>query len=258
MSLNLAILVPCLASRPWQRVVNHIAAQCERSQGRARVFYMLDKGEMTSGQKRHALCQMPEVRAAGYRCFVDDDDVVSDDYVESLLLGCESDSDVISFNLLFTHASKGRKDEVWRFGMYPNRRAKGTMCVNHLCAWKTSIADRVAWCPKLGYGDDHLWFQPLYHAGFARTNYHVDKLLYTYVFNPNVTANQRSGRISQGRAYVGRGLACFRLPDGEILVQDGHDAPEGHIDLRDRYNKTLRYYRRTLPERSYYHTATIA
>jgi hypothetical protein len=255
MSLTLAILVPCLSSRPWHKVVKELDRQCLPFKNKVRVFHLVDDGEMTSGVKRQALCDLSEVKASAYRCFVDDDDRVTPDYVKSILEGCDKGVDVVSFVLEFNHYQRARRER-WSYGLYPNNRRLGRMCVNHLCAWRTEIADRVAWCPKLGYGDDHLWFQPLFHAGLIQ--YHVGRVLYNYLYSPMVTANQKYGPMTFARSYVGRGLACFLTPEGEILIQDGHDAPDGKIDLRDRNNVT---HRRTVTKQlmSYhYHNATVA
>jgi len=250
----LAILVPCMSSRPWEKVVNAIRLQTFGTE--AVVRHLVDNGEMTSGQKRHVLTQMPEVRMAKYRAFVDDDDVVSRDFVSQLLIGCTKGVDVVSFNLRFNHQAR-TKSEVWKFGLYPNDRKSGLMCVNHLCAWKTEIADKVAWCPSLGYGDDHIWFEPLFHAGLIKTEHHINAVLYDYMFNPTVTENQKRVAIAKAKSYVGSGLKCFKMPNGSILVQDGHDAPVGKIKLRDNSNLTDYVDDRPELNRHYYHTATI-
>lgn len=235
-SPTLSILLPGLEQRPWQRMVAALYEQADLA-GLARVEILtdIDNGQVPSGVKRQRLMQ----RAKGqYLVFVDDDDRVATEYLPLLLQACETRADVLSFNLEFM--SKGRRREVWRFGLYPDRRSRGQMCVNHLCAWKASLARQVSWCPLLGYGDDQVWLQPLFASGRVQTHHHIEKILYTYQYDPNVTANQRKDRVQFAWSYVGRGLRCFFGPQDQILIETGshQDLTDSQVTVRDAENKT--------------------
>ena len=57
-----------------------------------------DEGQKTIGEKRNTLLR----KASGeYVAFIDDDDIVSSDYVEKIIKALESDPDVIGMNLLY-------------------------------------------------------------------------------------------------------------------------------------------------------------
>lgn len=219
----LSVLVPCLESRAeaCRALTGEVLRQVYAAGlgGQIEVLTEVDDGSVPSGVKRNALT----ARSTGeYLCFLDDDDQVSPDYVSSLAAGCRVGVDVVSFDLRFSRTDRPNYKEVWRFGDHVNDRGSGNMCVNHLCAWRRPVATKCSWCPRLGYGDDHLWFQPLYHAGLVRTHYHIDKVLYHYIYDPRTTANQKRDRIDYGRNYVGRGLRCWRdRRDGTILIEDG-------------------------------------
>ncbi len=158
---------------------------------------------------------------------MDDDDWTDDSYLESILKGCKSGVDVVTFILekipmhkLSRFDHKFPNKEFWKFGLYKDQRHEGLMCANHLCAWKRSIATMVGWSPYLGYGDDQLWYKPLMAADVARTQYHIDKPLYKYRLNLNQSANQSREKIRFSKEYVGQGLHCFWYGD-EIVVQAG-------------------------------------
>ena len=179
----------------------------------AEFIRFIDNGQHTSGQKRNILTQAAR---GEYICFVDDDDMVADNYVDWLIEGCQSKADVVSFNLRMMH--DGEHKDTWKFGIYPNNRRAGIMCVNHLCAWKKELATRCMWDPLLGYADDRLWFEALYAAWIPKTNYHINDELYIYEFHQNVTANQTKARIDYTRRYINKGLRVFIKQD-QILIE---------------------------------------
>lgn len=229
----LAVLVPTLNSRPWQKLVAELERQAHAS-ANAVVIALPDDGQRTSGSKRQELCLRADAAGAEYQAFVDDDDWVAPDYVDKLVAGCASGVDVIGFDLQYVNATAGT-EQTWRFGLHENDRSTGRMCVNHLCAWRCELARKVAWCPHLGYGDDLLWFQPLYHAGLVKTCRHVPATLYHYRYSKGGSANQNLDSVKKSLAYAGSGLGCYRL-NGGVYLQDGWKSPKGLIRLRGRTN----------------------
>jgi hypothetical protein len=231
----LSVLIPALYSRPWQLVQEELCHQAEPFGDEVEVLVYVDHGQETSGVKRQTLAD----RARGaYRVYADDDDRYSLDYISSLVEGCRTGVDVVTFRLEFTRVDRPGHREEWQFGLWRNDRRRGKMCVNHLCAWKSEIASRVAWCPDLGHSDDHLWYEPLYHAGLVKSEHHIPRVLYHYVFSPHVTVNQREDRRQVSRRYFGTGLGCFRHKQTqEILIQIPGKAPRGCYAVRDKGNQ---------------------
>lgn len=235
----LSILIPALNTRPWEKIWSKLTEQAKtvnesylynESQTLVEVLVESDNGQITSGQKRQLLAD----KSKGlYRAFVDDDDDVSEGYVEHLLDGCTSGADVVSFNMKIVnhpmpqvnqHKSRGRNiqtpmQELWRLGIYPPARQYGMMTVNHLCAWKREIADKVAWDPMLGYGDDQIWYKTLYLSGLVKTCWHINRVLYHYLYNPKTSVNQDEQRRLNARVHVAGGFKVYQTGEGELLIQ---------------------------------------
>jgi len=213
--MRLSILIAALESRPWNHIYGKLLQQATDE---VEVLVEVDNGQQTSGTKRQRLLE----RAQGdYIVYVDDDDDISDSYVSSILRSLKNEPDVLGINLLFFR--NGVRRELWKFGDYPNNRTRGKMCINHLCPWRREIARKVAWCPSLGNMDDHLWFQPLYHAPLRLKIYRLDEAIYRYMYSDIVTANQDETRKQFTREYISKGIRCFWSTNGNIYVEEPSD-----------------------------------
>ena len=233
--------------------------------GAVEVLINIDGGAMPSGAKRQSLLQQAR---GNYVACVDDDDELHANYAKLLLDGCATGADVVTFNLEFVRrggtsppatiapasrphrqspfrnvrqsrpAAVAPRNEVWRFGLAPDARSAGRMAANHLCAWRRALAQRVAWCPVLGYADDQLWYKPLLASGLVKTEHHIDENLYRYLFDQATTCNQKTERIQFSRNYVGAGLGCY-WRDAEIMIEVGNGANSPNaktVLVRDRHN----------------------
>lgn len=228
--MKLSILMPALASRV-SSMRPLIDAQIA---GREDVEFLveIDNGEATSGSKRQRLLDRAR---GGYVAFVDDDDEVSGDYVAALVSSCDG-VDVVTFRLDLIR--DGRRREQWRLGLHRDDRRRGLMSANHLCAWRIDLARRVGWCPHLNYADDETWYKPLIASGVARTEHHIPRVLYRYMFNSRATVNQRPERIAATKEYVGSGLRAFWLGD-QIVIEEPGDPRTRMIVVRDSHNREI-------------------
>lgn len=249
--MKLSILMAGLSCRPWQAMWNELSRQ--RVDG-VELLKCIDGGEETSGVKRQRLV---DAARGEYVAFVDDDDEISPDYVASILSAIESKPDVVTFRLAWTADGVDRGQ--WTFGLWGDggRMPNGTrkMAANHLCAWRRDIAQQVAWCPRLGYGDDQLWYKPLHAAGIAHRAELVDRVLYRYRFVSATTANQTNDRHVAARAYWKMGIRCFRDGDGQILIEDGSQPGEAIVRVRDARNQL---YMRSVDDLTHYQTVRLA
>lgn len=223
---SLSILIAALNGRPWKRLVDTLEDQAEQYGTDVEILVAADNGEKPSGAKRQHLM---DVAKGYYIAFVDDDDLLADDYISSLMTEIEWMPDVVTFDLKQV-SPWGEKFWSYCTGLDDpdDDRLFRRMSANHLCAWRANVARMVSWCPHLGNGDDQLWYKPLKLAFPEPTERHINKVLYTYVYNPRTTRNQTDRAIEDAKAYWGDGLQCF-LPrktepgaPKEVLIQHGH------------------------------------
>lgn len=229
--MKLSILMASLSSRNSSAISASVEQQIQRHSGEVEFLVESDSGELTSGQKRNMLMG----RASGeYVAFIDDDDTLAEDYVDSLLTATSSNPDVITFNVTL----RGARSGVWVFGMGHDDLKRGVMLANHLCAWKSSIASTVAWCPFLGYADDQCWYKPVHLLNQQLTHRHVDKSIYIYnaeQATDSGISNHVKSRIAAAQQYVGGGLRVFRR-GSEGVIEHRSIPVAGQVFVRDSRN----------------------
>jgi len=136
----------------------------------------------SKGDKRNALM----FKAKGdYVCFVDDDDEVSSDYIDQLLVGIDKGVDccslkgIITFDNetpeIFEHSIKYKEykttDNDIMYERYPN----------HLNCIKSSIAKQFKF-PEINFGEDTDWATQIFNSGLINTEHYIDKVLYHYKY----------------------------------------------------------------------------
>jgi glycosyltransferase involved in cell wall biosynthesis len=233
MSKILSILICSLAERHVM-----LSQLLEILRGQAtpdmEIHTFCDNGDTPSGAKRNKLL---EWAAGEYVAFVDDDDIVAEDYVASLLAAATTGVDVITFDV--AKQVNGKTVEVQSFGLW-NQDENGRsptphMQANHLCAWKRSIARMVRFPDWLGYGDDQFWYVPLVAARIAKTEYHIPKTLYFYRWSRELSRNQTKEARRTSFDWCGRGIGAW-WHDGKIVMglRSGDENPVMVYDCNGR------------------------
>ena len=136
---------------------------------------------MTLGRKRSI---MIDDSKADYVCFVDDDDMVSEDYVSLIWEAMQSGPHVIGlqgrlFNdgvpeMPFYHSRKYRKWYQDKEAYYRNP--------NHLNPIQRRIAKRIGYL-DITYGEDANYSVRLGRSGHVRTEVYIEKEIYFYYNN---------------------------------------------------------------------------
>lgn len=151
----------------------------------ANILILKDNKEMTVGFKRNALIKSCKTE---YFSFVDDDDIVSHEYVACINRKLKSEPDVVTFWGYRYH--NGKKDRRVnydiKFDQDLNPPQEYQRLPNHLCVWKTELAEEFK---DISYGEDADW--AIRMKGKAIKQEKVDKILYTYLFNQHTTETQR-------------------------------------------------------------------
>ena len=149
------------------------------------LLLFLDNKRRTVGSKRNDLVSLAR---GEYLAFVDDDDDVNDNYVDSILEATDSDADVIVFyQKVLLNDDPAR---TVHFGIeYENQQIAepGTIATRkpfHCCVWKSSIAKQ----RKFGdqqWGEDWVWVQEV--LTLVKTQYRIPLVLHTYRWSEKVS-----------------------------------------------------------------------
>ena len=195
-----SILVPAVPSRlaRLEKLMAKLSAQAERKP--VEVLALLDNKKRTVGFKRDALVQAALGR---YVAFVDDDDDVADDYVDSIIsAACQTTADVIVFKqrctfvnakciscleidgppFVIDHDINNPMEAVHQFedGHWRDIKRKPW----HHNAWKASLAKSVRF-PDTSFGEDGAWCSQLWPL--VQSQFKIDKVLHYYQFNGKTT-----------------------------------------------------------------------
>lgn len=178
---TLSILTPAVPSRIAQvdGLVKKLAAQI----GELPVEHLvlLDNKRRTVGEKRDALLR---IARGNYVAFVDDDDDVSNDYVQEILaaINYRGRPDVITF---LQQATVNSETAIIEFGLGNENRPWALEHIGqkirrnawHVCAWRRDLAIQSAF-PAINYGEDWAYAAPL--CAIAKSSAHIDKILHFY------------------------------------------------------------------------------
>ena len=177
-SLNLpelSILICSLEERKEEflsRIISILTPQIKDND--VEIVILTDDGEMPIGTKRNLSL---DVSNGKYVCFIDDDDIVSDKYVELVLSKIKENPDVIVFNGIVT--TNGSDIKMARQGMeYEYGEVDGVYyrLPNHLAIHKKeTMVERFM---DVRTGEDDEWAQRRLKE--ISTQSRIDEILYHY------------------------------------------------------------------------------
>ncbi len=170
--MRLSILIPTVPSRKAKlaKLLDKLEKQVTDE---VQIICLYDNKRWSLGAKRNKLIHLADSK---YICFVDDDDDVTDDYVDKILLATEQDPDLITFNVRYT--SDSGEDYLCS---YSNGERPA-----HIHVWrKENIKD----FPDKSAGEDTRWVKD--NLQNITSVYTIDKVLYHYKFNSIETETQK-------------------------------------------------------------------
>jgi len=172
----LSVMIPTIPSRAAYlvEIVAKLDRQIKESGQHVELLAMLDNRSMTIGEKRNHLTAM----ARGmFHIWTDDDNDVAADYIAEITkaIVLHPDVDVITFKS--TREKPGQKPRVrdCRLGNTKVTMRKTVPC--HINAWNARLAKQVKF-PHINMRDDWPWTVKI--NSLARTEHHIDKVLYHY------------------------------------------------------------------------------
>jgi glycosyltransferase involved in cell wall biosynthesis len=131
---------------------------------------------MSTGAKRNKLLSIAD---GAYVMFIDDDDMVSPDYIETLYPVLKPYAyDLVTFDVHYTDTEG--EDYICKYD-------DGARNPAHIHAWKRELIQ--APFPDVKAGEDMSWVKK--NLPYVTTRYNIDKVLYDYKFNALKTETQR-------------------------------------------------------------------
>lgn len=175
--MKLSILIPTLESRSDQRddLLDVLADQIE---GNNDIEILIEHGDIESvGTKRQRLLD----RAIGdYIAFIDDDDMVPDDYVAKILKAIETEPDCCSLTGEIHWASSGQTERFEHSIKHDKWEKKDGVYLrypNHLNAVRRDLALKVGF-KDMGHGEDRDYSDRL--KPLLKNEAPIDGVIYHY------------------------------------------------------------------------------
>lgn len=185
----LSILIPTIPERHKQftQLYNELMRQktefdtTHDTIGELQVIINSDKrfldGGLSIGKKRQALVQEAEGK---YLCFCDDDDIVSPNYIETLMRLCYQGQDICTFQALV------KMQTFWglidmRLGYKVNDQINPDYTIRrppwHVCPVK-SVYAKMFMFPDLNNAEDFVWMEKVLSC--CSSEAHTDKIIFQY------------------------------------------------------------------------------
>lgn len=185
--MKLSILIPSIPERfdKAQALYEMIDSQ---SIEEVEVLLLMDNKKRTIGEKRNNIKDLAQGK---YFTIIDDDDQISDDYVEEVLKAMESSPDVITYKQRCFNPNGAEFIVTFGLGNEVEHNCKDDKYLDikrpawHNCVWLTEKFQKIIF-PHMNYGEDGIWAERA--TLIAKTEIHIDKILHQYNFDAELSA----------------------------------------------------------------------
>jgi glycosyltransferase involved in cell wall biosynthesis len=188
MSHLLSILIPTLNSRAmyYNRLSSFLNEQIRihELKDKVKIIPLRNNGEQTIGTLRNILVKQC---TSIYSVFIDDDDMIDALYLRDMVNVLETESpDAVGFKGIYTNITRGVSEPfIIRCGeKYEKRGNCYYRPPNHLSPKRNEFYLKVPF-PDLAHGEDYGQCMALQRSGLIKSCSFIDKMIYTYLFNPN-------------------------------------------------------------------------
>ncbi len=249
-----------------QKRLNQLALLAEHLQKQAEgkpveILWLGDNKTMSVGEKRNKLLAMAK---GDYVCYVDDDDWVADDYVESVLQGIANKPDCVCFDAIYTaDEAPPRPSPLWRgsgFKYSPNGEDLGGVSIlvkyslnnllnvdepgkprlrvpNHLIPIKREYALATMFAEK-NFGEDTDY--GLRVRRLLKTEYKIEKPLYYYRFSvANSETHKYSPRYRRPISQPMVKMDVVIVSNATLPSEGGKEKPQGYRHCEERSNLSI-------------------
>ena len=184
----LSILVCTVTNRVQTFLPKIIKELSKQAEGKpVEILYLGDNRTMSIGEKRNNLLLMARGK---YACFVDDDDRVSEDYVDMILEAAKNDTDVIVFKAFRTQNGVDDREVIYnaKFQKDFNDEQYYYRLPNHLMPIKLDILYN-CFFKEINYGEDADLARAI--KPYIKTQAEINKVLYYYDFSTELSESTR-------------------------------------------------------------------
>lgn len=182
-----SILIPTLGERAllFRRLLDGLLPQVEAAGGRVSVVGWFNNGTPSLPRIRQA---MVESTTTDYLSFVDDDDLVSPDFVERVLEALATWPDYVGFQVqcYSDGAPTGIAYHSLQHRGWTNNAAAGRYLrdISHINPIRTKIAQTADFArARAGRPEDRMWADQLRRGRALKSEVVVDKILYHYLYS---------------------------------------------------------------------------
>lgn len=180
--IKLSILICTIPARKqlFERLMRKLKPQLTPE---VEIIPLSDNKKMPIGLKRNLLLEKSK---GDYVCFIDDDDLVSDDYVSKVLRAVSGRPDCCSIQGIFTE--DGRNPTAFKHSIAFKEWTTGIengekvyyRCPNHLNAIRRDLALKTGFNPELNHGEDKDFSDRLFPL--LKTEATIEGSIYNYLF----------------------------------------------------------------------------
>jgi hypothetical protein len=184
MQKTLSILIPTISDRKYifEELVKKLNKQINdnRLGDKIEIISKCDNRIMTIGEKRNLLLHKAKGK---YTMFIDDDDDVSDDFIQLIYKGCLFDADCLSLTgiittdginpRLFIHSIQHQK--------YLEKNNVYYRPPNHLNPIKSTISKKFVF-PSKNHSEDSDYAEAILKSGLLQTEIQINKPYYFYQY----------------------------------------------------------------------------
>lgn len=197
------ILIPTLGQRAdqFRALLDRLLPQTEPYAGRVRILAAFNNGTPPLPELRQRLVEAVDT---DYLSFVDDDDMVSPDFVSSIMHSLEvEDVDYVGFQVGYYADGRyrGSIDHSLHHGGWSEQKNpyRWLRDITHINPIRTSVAKLADFrVVSGGQVEDRPWVQQIRTSGHLRTQSYIPREVYEYRWSRRGSAWQKPERIQQG------------------------------------------------------------
>jgi glycosyltransferase involved in cell wall biosynthesis len=187
----LSILIPTVPKRigKYTELLKHLLKQTSERQD-VEILGLFDNRHSPLGDKRNDLITMSQGK---YFVFIDDDDWVTDDYVQrvcSMLMHSQAELDLLIYDVLYTSTDpqfpekmRCRYEPRWMTGVVTYNGTDVTRVgpAAHTHVWRKALVEDIKF-PSKSWQEDYAWTEVA--LGRVHTSFLIPEMLYFYRDDP--------------------------------------------------------------------------